>query len=332
MPTSDYFRCPSCRAKLKFGSRPKSRVTCPRCGHQFDYQPTSEGSESLAQRGVEPNSDAHASASASEEQGTTAAFGFALQEVAGSASDSGAQEELDLIEDEAVAVTPSAKGDDEYGSAAAPIRPRTIAAPRNESEPSQRTQRPLSKRLKKWYKRSWLSNPSTGGWQIAAGYAAIGVVVMVTFVFMWMRYLQSEAGSDRGSSYATVYNDSSSNVSRLGITGVLSLATLFCLPVPYGLWVGSHVGRYAWLFARGVGYIACLVMLPGFLSNSSHAVVVVPMALLAATALSNLVGCVLLTTWEGSVGRTLFAIVPIVGSELVFLILILTTGFPIHRN
>jgi hypothetical protein len=76
----------------------------------------------------------------------------------------------------------------------------------------------------------------------------------------------------------------------------------------------------------------CLAALPGFLSDSSHAVVVLLMALLVAAALSNLLGNFLLTTWEGSVGRMVFAIVLIVGGELVLLALILGTGFPLHRT
>jgi hypothetical protein len=38
MPTSEFFFCPECNAKLKFGRRTKPRVTCPRCGQEFDYR------------------------------------------------------------------------------------------------------------------------------------------------------------------------------------------------------------------------------------------------------------------------------------------------------
>jgi hypothetical protein len=173
-----------------------------------------------------------------------------------------------------------------------------------------------------------LSNASTGGWQISAGYAGIWVVVLITGLCIWFKHLQSEASSEKGSSYATVYKDSSSNVSNFAVTGGLSLGTLFCLPIPYGLWIGSPIGRYAWLFVRGVGYIACLVVLPGLLSGSSQVIVVLLLAMLVMAAISNLAGCVLLTTWEGSVGRMLLGIVLIVGSELFLLVLLLTTGLP----
>jgi len=256
---------------------------------------------------------------------------LALKEATAGSPRSDAEHELDVIDDEVVDVRPPAKGDDEYGAAASPIRPPKAVA-RVSSDPPSMTQRPLSKRLGKWYKRSWLSNPSTGGWQIAAGYAGLGVIVMVTLLCMWLQGLQSQASADTRTSYATVYKESSSNVSRLALTGVFSLATLFCLPIPYGLWVGSKLGRYAWLFARGVGYVGWLVILPGVLSGWSQGGAVVLMALLVLTAICNLLGCVLITTWEGTVGRMLFAGLLIVCSELVAIGLFLMTGIPVHRD
>jgi hypothetical protein len=331
MPTNDYFRCPACRAKLAFGKRPKARVRCPRCGHEFDYDARSTGSESVAQKSAKPRADAPPAASAQEDLGGTAAFGLALQEATGGArrpEHSDAEDDADVLEAEADEAPEDAEADDsEYGPATAPLRPRMVAAP-VEPEPVPATQPPLSKRLKKWYKRSSLSNPATGGWQIAAGYSGIWVVVLLSLLFMWFRHLSSEASSDKGSSYATVYKDSSSNLSNFTVTGALSLGTLFCLPIPYGLWTGSPIGRYAWLFVRAVGYIGCLVVLPGLLSQSSEAVKIVLMALLVMAAIGNLAGCFLLTTWEGSVGRMLFGIVLIAGSELFLLVLLLKTGMP----
>jgi hypothetical protein len=331
MPANEHFRCPACRAKLKFGRRPKTRVTCPRCRHQFDYKPTAEGSKWVAQQGVEPGSEPLEPASAKDELGGTAAFGLALNEVTGGSAHADAGEELDLIDDEVVDASPPAKGDDEYGPAASPIRPPKPAA-RVSNDPPSTTQRPLSKRLRKWYKRSSLSNPSTGGWQIAAGYAGLWVVVIVALLGLWMRGLQSEASSEYRSSYATVYKDSASNVSKLALTGLFSVGTLICLPIPYGLWVGSSVGRYGWLFVRGVGYLGWLFVLPGILSGCSSGAMVLCMGLLVVTAISNLVGCVLLTTWEGTVGRTLFAGVLIVCSELVAIGVFLMTGLPVQHD
>src|SRR5580704_6115892 len=115
MPANEYFRCPACRAKLKFGKRPKARVTCPRCGHQFDYQATAEGSERVGQPGVKPNSDPLESANAEDELGGTAAFGLALKEVTGGSAHDDAGEELDLIDDEVVDASPSVKGDEAHG-------------------------------------------------------------------------------------------------------------------------------------------------------------------------------------------------------------------------
>jgi hypothetical protein len=306
-------------------------VTCPRCGHQFDYKPTAEGSERVAQQGGEPGSEPLEPASAKDELGGTAAFGLALKEVTGGSSGSDAEDELDVIDDEVVDASPSAKGDEEYGPATTPIRPRKPVA-RVSDDPPVTTQRPLSKRLRKWYERSSLSNPSTGGWQIAAGYAGLGVIVLVALLGLWMRGLQSQATSEYRSSYATVYKDSASNVSNLALTGVFSVGTLLCLPIPYGLWVGSNVGRYGWLFVRGVGYVGWLVVLPGILSGWSHGATFMLMALLVMTAISNLVGCVLLTTWEGTVGRTLFAGLLIVGSEVVAIGMFLVTGLSVQHD
>jgi hypothetical protein len=260
--------------------------------------------------------------------GGTAAFGLALKEATGGSARDDAGEELDLVDDEVVDASLSAKGDEEhgeYGPATAPLRPRKPVA-RVSDDPPATTQRPLSKRLRKWYKRSSLSNPSTGGWQIAAGYAGLGVIVLVALLGLWMRGLQSEASSEYRSSYATVYKDSASNVSNLALTGVFSVGTMFCLPIPYGLWVGSSIGRYAWLFVRGVGYVGWLIILPGILSGCSSGAMVLCMGLLVVTAITNLVGCVLLTT-EGTVGRTVFAGVLIVDSELVAIgLFLLSTG------
>jgi hypothetical protein len=330
MPANEHFRCPACRAKLKFGRRPKTRVTCPRCGHQFDYRTTPEGSERVVQQGVESGSEPLEPASASDELGGTAAFGLALKEVTGGSSGSDAEDELDVIDDEVVDASPSAKGDEEYGPATTPIHPRKPVA-RVSDDPLVTTQRPLSKRLRKWYKRSSLSNPSTGGWQIAAGYAGLGVIVLVALLGLWMRGLQSEASADTRTSYKTVYKESASNVSNLALTGLFSVGTLFCLPIPYGLWVGSNVGRYAWLFVRGVGYLGWLIILPGILSGCSSGAMVLCVGLLVVTAISNLAGCVLLTT-EGTVGRTVFAGVLIVGSELVAIGLFLVTGLPVQHD
>jgi len=63
----DYFRCPACRAKLQFARRPKARVKCPRCGHQFDYQATPEGSGAVAKQPDTPGTHALPSVKATGE-------------------------------------------------------------------------------------------------------------------------------------------------------------------------------------------------------------------------------------------------------------------------
>jgi hypothetical protein len=305
MPSDDYFRCPACNAKLKFGKRPKSRVTCPRCGHPFDYKAPEADAETVP------------AAKPQDELGSTAAFGMALQEATGQSRQREPVDESDEMADDFVE-EPGSESGDEYGQAVAPLRPRKTVA-RAAKEPPEAiatTPKPFTKRLRKWYKRSWLGNPSTAGWQIAAGYAGIGVLVLVVLLCVWMRQLQGQAKEDRRISYANIYQESSSNVSNLVLTGAFSLGTLFCLPIPYWLWIGSNIGRLFWLLVRGAGYIGALVVLHRALSDESAAAAFGLMALLVVAAIGNIAGCVLLTTWEGSVGRTLFAIVLIVVTEL----------------
>jgi len=206
------------------------------------------------------------------------------------------------------------------------LLPRKAVA-RKPNEPTKSpAQRPLSKRWRKWYKRSWLSNPSTAGWQIAAGYAGIGVLILVALLCAWMRQLQSEATADPRAHYGTVYTESWSTVPRFVLTAVFSLGTLFCLPIPYLLWTGSNAGRWLWLLVRGFGYFGGLVILHLALSDFSAAVAFGLMMILVVVAASNLVGCILLTTSEGSVGRTLFAILLIVVSELAAIGVFLTAA------
>jgi hypothetical protein len=78
MPTSEHFFCPECNAKLKFGRRARTRVTCPRCGHQFDYQSSPESIDPFAKE----IDDAPPSEDADQPIGSTTAFGMVLQEIA----------------------------------------------------------------------------------------------------------------------------------------------------------------------------------------------------------------------------------------------------------
>jgi DNA-directed RNA polymerase subunit RPC12/RpoP len=220
VPSNEYFRCPSCNAKLQFGKRPKSRVTCPRCGHQFDYKPP------------QPDAEAVQAAKPQDELGSTAAFGMALQEAAGESRHSAPVDETDETLDDFAEDTGLGR-EEEFGPAAAPLRSHKTVA-RAAKEPAAPTApKPLSKRWRKWYKRSWLGNPSSAGWQIAAGYAGIGVLILVVLLCMWMRQLQAQAKENTPVSYSNIYEHSSSNVSHLVLTGVFSLGTLFCLPIPY---------------------------------------------------------------------------------------------------
>ena len=190
--------------------------------------------------------------------------------------------------------------------------------------------RPLSKRLKKWWKRSRLSDPSTGGWQIAAIYAGLVALVMVISLMQWLRYVQGIAKQESHTSPENYKQEQAANVSLMAKTSVFCLATLVCLPIPYGLWAGSRLAGFGWLALRGLGYGAWLVVLPGTVPGWSNALRAVLVACLILTAISNLVGCVLLTRREdkGNVGQMLLGVLLIVCSEGVSIGLLLTIGLP----
>jgi hypothetical protein len=198
------------------------------------------------------------------------------------------------------------------------------------SSPGSSKPRPLSKRLKKWWKRSRLSNPSTGGWQIAAIYAGLMALVMVISLMQWLRSVQGNAQEEIRTTWKTVQKEQDASLSLMAKTSVFCLVTLVCLPIPYGLWTGSRLAGFAWLAFRGLGYGAWLVFLPGTVPGWSNALRALLVAFFIVTAISNLVGCVLLTRREnkGNVGQMLLGILLIVYSEAVSIGLILTIGLP----
>jgi hypothetical protein len=198
------------------------------------------------------------------------------------------------------------------------------------SSPRSSKPRPSSKRLKKWWKRSRLSNPSTGGWQIAAIYAGLVALVMVISLMQWLRNLQGIAGEPAHTTWATIPKEQAKNASMMAKTSVFCLATLVCLPIPYGLWAGSRLASFGWLALRGLGYGGWLFFLPGTVPGWSTALRAALVAFFIVTAISNLVGCALLTRREekGNVGQMLLGILLIVYSEAVSIGLLLTIGFP----
>jgi hypothetical protein len=208
------------------------------------------------------------------------------------------------------------------------VAPEPPSGKRSRSSSSQ--PRPLSKRLKKWWKRSRLSDPSTGGWQIAGIYAGLVVLVMVISLMQWFRHTQGMAHEEAHTTWGTIQKEQDENLTLMAKTGVFCLATLVCLPIPYGLWAGSKLASFAWLGVRGLAYAAWLVLLPGMVPDWSNVQRGLLVALLLVTAIGNLAGCVLLTRREGkgNVGQMLLGIALIVSSEAVGIGLLLTTGFP----
>jgi hypothetical protein len=119
MAASEHFFCPECNAKLKFGRSPKTRVTCPRCGHQFDFQASPEAIDPFANR----IDDAPPTGDADEPIGSNTAFGMVLQELA--AVPQAARRDLDFG-DEIDEAPPPAEDEEIYG--APPALPKRRAA------------------------------------------------------------------------------------------------------------------------------------------------------------------------------------------------------------
>jgi hypothetical protein len=129
MPASEHFRCPACNAKLKFGPRPKTRVTCPRCGHQFDYQAPAEVLDPFAEESDEtiPPSDA------GKPMGETTEFGMLLQEAA--ATPRPARKDIDFDHDsddnnsdDIVEPPAPEESEEDYGAPLPIRRPRSPSA------------------------------------------------------------------------------------------------------------------------------------------------------------------------------------------------------------
>jgi hypothetical protein len=126
MPTSEHFFCPECNAKLKFGRRPKSRVTCPRCGHQFDYQSSPESIDPFAQEiDAAPPPE-----NADQPIGSTTAFGMVLQEIAAAPP----PRDVDFG-DEIDAAPPPEDGEEMYGPS--PALPKRRASSVWERKPKE---------------------------------------------------------------------------------------------------------------------------------------------------------------------------------------------------
>ena len=201
---------------------------------------------------------------------------------------------------------------------------------RKKNRSSSSTPRPLSNRLKKWWKRSRLSDPSTGGWQIAAIYAGLVVLVMVISLTQWLRHIQGKADERSQTTWKTVQKEQEANLTLMTKTGLFCLVTLVCLPIPYGLWTGSKLASFGWLGVRGLAYAAWLVLLPGMVPNWSNVLRGLLVAFFLVTAIGNLAGCVFLTRPEGkgNVGQVVLGIALIVYSEAVSIGLLLATGLP----
>jgi hypothetical protein len=129
MSASEHFRCPECNAKLKFGRSPESRVTCPRCAHQFDYEAPAEGLDPFAHESHEtaPPSDA------GKPMGETTEFGLLLQEATATPRPAPKDIDFDHDSDDAepddiVEEPPPEDAEEDYGAPLPIRRPRRPSA------------------------------------------------------------------------------------------------------------------------------------------------------------------------------------------------------------
>jgi hypothetical protein len=81
MPDSEELRCSECNARLKFGRRAKARLRCPRCGHEFDYQPPAESLDPFIDEANVAAAEEAAEESAADSGGPVSEFGAVLQEI-----------------------------------------------------------------------------------------------------------------------------------------------------------------------------------------------------------------------------------------------------------
>ncbi|HEV8069293.1 MAG TPA: hypothetical protein VGP76_16250 [Planctomycetaceae bacterium] len=154
MAASEYFRCPECNAKLKFGRRPKSLVTCPRCAHQFDYEAPAEGLDPFAHESHETAPPSNAG----KPMGETTEFGMLLQEATATPRPAPKDIDFDHDSDDAepddiVEESPPEDAEEEYGAPLPIRRPRPPSASKGKPKVFAKTKsgkkkRKLAKALK----------------------------------------------------------------------------------------------------------------------------------------------------------------------------------------
>jgi hypothetical protein len=170
LPRNNYIRCPGCRAKLRFGRRPKPRVTCPRCGHQFEYIAKEDGDTA-----AEPSLDPFLESAQSQDVAEETHDPFAEPKPShNAADDDGETDEFSQALQEAAKAPPAA--DDEYGTASPLIRP---VVSREKLPPVIELKSPVAKKKKR--RRSAAIKPST--WRYTGG------VLLVLLMLVFLRFV-----------------------------------------------------------------------------------------------------------------------------------------------
>jgi hypothetical protein len=169
MATSEHFFCPECNAKLKFGRSPKTRVTCPRCGHQFDFQASPESIDPFAK----DIDDAPPPGDADEPIGSNTAFGMVLQEIA--AAPQAARRDLDFG-DEIDEAPPPAEDEEIYGAPPALPKRRAAASGREQ------TPEVLANKKSRKKRKNRIRLPADAIWLYLGGAGLLALVVFAAAV------------------------------------------------------------------------------------------------------------------------------------------------------
>jgi hypothetical protein len=162
--------CPGCRAKLKFERQPKARVTCGRCGQEFDCQPTAEIIDPFAEDELVTAGDGDPSTEADEPVESLSEFEQALQDMAEARRP--VRRDIDFGDD--IVEAPAEEDEDEFGPVPV-LRPAPAPVGQRRAK-----EVPPKKSRKRKRKRAALSADTL--WLYLAGAVLLALVVFVIAV------------------------------------------------------------------------------------------------------------------------------------------------------
>jgi hypothetical protein len=162
--------CPGCRAKLKFERQPKARVTCARCGQEFDYQPTADVIDPFAEDALATTGDSSPSTDADESVESLTEFEKVLQDMA----ETRRPERRDIDFGDDIVDAPAEEDEDEFGPVPV-LRPAPAPV-------GQRRAKEVSPKKSRKRKRKRAALSSDAIWLYLAGAVLLALVVFVVAV------------------------------------------------------------------------------------------------------------------------------------------------------